>query len=146
VKTRYENRAEDRPPNADDLLLLAADKAFHNWITKYEFYALGVEPLILQRGPRPLTVGHNALIQTKGYSQRWMTETSYPTTKRSLGDAVRAFGWYRQFREIVLLFAIINIQKLCEPLQPSFSSYSTEQEILNIEHPQFPASTPYSNN
>ncbi len=34
--------------NADDLLSVAADKAFHNWITKYEFYALGVEPLILQ--------------------------------------------------------------------------------------------------
>ena len=102
--------------NADDLLSVAADKAFHNWITKYEFYALGVEPLILQRGSRPLTVGHNALIRTKGYAQRWMAETSYSTTKRSLGDAVRALGWYRQFREIVLMFAIINIEKLCEPL------------------------------
>ncbi|MFD2375640.1 IS5 family transposase [Haloarchaeobius iranensis] len=102
--------------NADDLLSVAADKAFHNWITKYEFYALGVEPLILQRGSRPLTLGHNALIRAKGYSQRWMAETSYSTTKRSLGDAVRALGWYRQFREIVLMFAISNIEPLCEPL------------------------------
>ena len=102
--------------NADDLLSVAADKAFHNWITKYEFYALGVEPLILQRGSRPLTQGHNALIRAKGYSQRWMAETSYSTTKRSLGDAVRALGWYRQFREIVLMFAISNIEPLCEPL------------------------------
>jgi len=31
--------------NADDLLSVAADKAFHNWHTKYEFYALGVEPI-----------------------------------------------------------------------------------------------------
>jgi len=37
-------------------------------------------------------------------------------TKRSLGDAVRALGWYRQFREIVLMFAITNIEPLCEPL------------------------------
>jgi IS5 family transposase len=102
--------------NADDLLSVAADKAFHNWITKYEFYALGVEPLLLQRGSRPLTLGHNALIRAKGYSQRWMAETSYSTTKRSLGDAVRALGWYRQFREIVLMFAISNIEPLCEPL------------------------------
>jgi len=102
--------------NADDLLSVAADKAFHNWITKYEFYALGVEPLILQRGSKPLTLGHNALIRAKGYSQRWMAETSYSTTKRSLGDAVRALGWYRQFREIVLMFAISNIEPLCEPL------------------------------
>jgi len=28
----------------------------------------------------------------------------------------RALGWYRQFREIVLMFAIINIEPLCEPL------------------------------
>ena len=66
---------------ADDLLSVVADKAFHNWATKYEFYALGVEPLILQRGSKPLTVGHNALIRVKGYSQRWMAETSY--SKRS---------------------------------------------------------------
>ena len=102
--------------NADDLLSVAADKAFHNWITKYEFYALGVEPLILQRGSRPLTLGHNALIRANSYSQRWMAETSYSTTKRSLGDAVRALGWYRQFREIVLMFAISDIEPLCEPL------------------------------
>ncbi|SDX01604.1 hypothetical protein SAMN05443574_1121 [Haloarcula vallismortis] len=54
---------------ADDLLSVAADKAFHNWVTKYEFYALGVKPLILQRGSRPLTLGHNTLIRAKGYSQ-----------------------------------------------------------------------------
>ena len=102
--------------NADDLLSVAADKAFHNWLTKYEFYALGVEPLILQRGSKPLTKGHNTLIRAKSYSQRWMAETSYSTTKRSLGDAVRALGWYRQFREIVLMFAIVNIEPLCEPL------------------------------
>ena len=75
-----------------------------------------VEPLILQRGSKPLTLGHNALIRAKGYSQRWMAETSYSTTKRSLGDAVRALGWYRQFREIALMFAISNIEPLCEPL------------------------------
>jgi len=102
--------------NADDLQSVAADKAFHNWVTKYECYALGVEPLILQRGSRALTVGHNTVIRSKGYAQRWMAETSYSTTKRSLGDAVRALGWYRQFREIVLMFAISNIEPLCEPL------------------------------
>jgi len=71
--------------DADDLLSVAADKAFHNWFTKYEFYALGVEPLTLQRGSRSLTLGHNALIRAKGYSQRWMAETSYSTAKRSAG-------------------------------------------------------------
>jgi maltodextrin utilization protein YvdJ len=45
-----------------------------------------------------------------------MAETSYSTTKRSLGDTVRALDWYRQFREIVLMFAIINKESICEPL------------------------------
>jgi len=27
-----------------------------------------------------------------------------------------ALGWYRHFREIVLMFAISNIEPLCEPL------------------------------
>ncbi len=120
ISARWKHDTKTEPQvvrrNADDLLSVAADKAFHNWITKYEFYALGVEPLILQRGSRPLTLGHNALIRANGYSQRWMAETSYSTTKRSLGDAVRALGWYRKFREIVLMFAISNIEPLCEPI------------------------------
>ncbi len=45
-----------------------------------------------------------------------MAETSYSTAKRSLGDAVRVLGWYRQFREIILMFAISNVESLCEPL------------------------------
>ena len=83
---------------------------------KFEFYTLDVDPLVLERGSSPATVGHNALIREKGYSQRWMSETSYSTTKRSLGPAVRAQFWYREFREIVLMFAISNIEQLCEKL------------------------------
>jgi len=99
-----------------DSLTVAAYGAFRNWVTKYEFYALGVEPLILQCGSKLLTLEHNALIWAEGYFQRWMTETSYSTAKRSLGDAVRALGWYRQFREIVPIFAISNIELLYELL------------------------------
>jgi len=72
----------------DDLLSVAVDKPFQNWIKKYEFHALGVEPLSLQRGSRPLTQEHKALIRAKGYSQVWMAETSYSTTKRSLSTTV----------------------------------------------------------
>jgi len=102
--------------NADDLLTVAADNGFQDWKTEYEIAALDVEYLVHYRGSSPKAVMNNALIRSKGYTQRWMAETSYSTTKRSLGDAVRALGWYRQFREIVLMFAIINIEPLCEPL------------------------------
>jgi len=83
---------------------------------KDEFYALAVGPFLLQREPRRLPRGHTALIRTQGYSQRWMAETSSLTTKRSFGDAERALGWYRQFREIVLLLAISNTEPPCESL------------------------------
>jgi hypothetical protein len=45
-----------------------------------------------------------------------MAETSYSSVKRSLGDAVRAQTWYREFREIGFMFAISNIEQLCDPL------------------------------
>ena len=39
-----------------------------------------------------------------------MAETSYSTVKRSHGGAERAQFWYRKFREIVLKFAISNVE------------------------------------
>jgi IS5 family transposase len=102
--------------NADDLHTVAADNGFQDWHTEYEIAALDLDYLVHYRGSSLMATANNALIRSKGYSQRWMAETSYSTTKRSLGDAVRALDWYRQFREIVLMFAITNIESLCEPL------------------------------
>jgi len=102
--------------NADDLQSVAADNGFQDWHTEYEIAAHDIDYLVHYRGSSANAAAKNALNRAKGYSQRWMAETSYSTTKRSLGDAVRALGWYRQFREIVLMFAITNIEPLCEPL------------------------------
>ena len=85
-------------------------------MSKFEFYTLGVDPLVLERGSSSETIGHNALIRDAGYSQRWMAETSYSSTKRSHGGAERAQFWYREFREIVLMFTVSNIERLCDPL------------------------------
>ena len=102
--------------NADELQSVAADNGFQDWHTEYEIAAHDIDYLVHYRGSSANAAGTNALNRAKGYSQWWMAETSYSTTERSLGDAVRALGWYRQFREIVLMFAIINIEPLCEPL------------------------------
>ena len=102
--------------NADDLHTVAADNGFQDWHSEYEFYALGVEPLIHYRGSSLTAISNNALIRERDYTQRWMAETSYSSVKRSLGDAVRAQAWYREFREIILIFAIHNIEQLCDPL------------------------------
>jgi len=102
--------------NADDLQAVAADNGFQDWHSEYKIAAYDVEYLVHYRGASAKAAANDALNRANGYSQRWMAETSYSTTKRSLGDAVRALSWYRQFREIVLIFAITNIEPLCEPL------------------------------
>jgi hypothetical protein len=45
-----------------------------------------------------------------------MSETSNSTTKRTQDSGLRSRFWYRQFREIVLLFALNNIKKLAKTL------------------------------
>ena len=101
---------------ADDPRSMAADNGFQDWHTEYEIPSLGVEYLVQHQGSRSLAVANNALIRAKGYTQRWMPETSYSTIKRTQDSALRSRFWYRQFREIVLLFALNNIKKLVETL------------------------------
>ena len=50
-----------------------------------------------------------------GELQDDLAELSIPAV-RSLGYAVRTHCWYQEFREIVLKFAVPNIEQLCEPL------------------------------
>ena len=102
--------------NSDELASVAADKAFHNWPIRYEYWAERIEPLLLRSGSTLGPVLHNTLIRSSGYNQRWMAEASYSSTKRSLGADVRSLAWYRQFRKIVLMFAVHNIERLSETL------------------------------
>ena len=102
--------------NADDLRAVAADNGFQDWHTEYEIAALGVEYLVHYRGSTAKATANNALIRAKGYTQRWMSETSYSTVKRTQDSALRSRFWYRQFREIVLSFALNNLKKLAKTL------------------------------
>lgn len=102
--------------NADDLRAVVADNGFQDWHTEYELFALDLEYLVHHRGSTPMAAAHNALNRAKGYTQRWMAETSYSTTKRTQDSALRSRFWYRQFREIVLMFAIHNIKKITKKL------------------------------
>ncbi len=113
--------------NADDLQTVAADKGFQDWHTKYEIAALDVEYLVHYRGASSMATTNNALIRAKGYTQRWMSETSYLTVKRTRDSALRSRFWYRQFRGIVLLFAHNNIKKLAKTLwSDSRTTFSIE--------------------
>ncbi|WP_435181261.1 transposase [Halorussus sp. AFM4] len=102
--------------NADDLRAVVADNGFQDWHTEYELSAYDLDYRVHHRGSKLMAVAHNALNRTNGYPQRWMAETSYSTTKRTQASALRSRFWYRQFREIVLMFALHNIKKTAKKL------------------------------
>ncbi|SMO90017.1 transposase [Halorubrum cibi] len=102
--------------NADDLQAVVADNGFQDWYTEYELSAYDLYYRTYHRGSNSTAVAHNALNRMYGYTQRWMAETAYSTTKRTLSSALCSRLWYRQFREIVLMFFLHNIKKIAKKL------------------------------
>ena len=97
--------------NAGDLQTLAADKGYDKKALRERLRELGIRPLIKHRIFAPYDHAHNARIDEHLYAQRSMTETVNSAVKRSLGYAVRARDWYREFREIVLMCVVYNIKR-----------------------------------
>jgi IS5 family transposase len=97
--------------NAGDLHSLAADKGY-DWMDLREMLREeDVRPLIKHRIFRPIDHAHNARVDGPRYRQRSTCETVFSTIKRTLGDAVRARAWFREFREMVLTCAVHNIKR-----------------------------------
>jgi IS5 family transposase len=97
--------------NAGDLLSLAADKGYDKKALRDALRDLDIRPLIKHRIFAAYDHAHNARIDDDRYNQRSMTETVNSAVKRSLGFAVRARSWYREFREIALMCVVYNIKR-----------------------------------
>ncbi|KOX93285.1 transposase [Halorubrum tropicale] len=97
--------------NAGDLRSLAADKGYDKKSLREGLRDLGIRPLIKHRIFAPYDHAHNARIDDNRYNQRSMTETVNSAVKRSLGFAVRARSWFREFREIALMCMVYNIKR-----------------------------------
>ena len=97
--------------NADDLHSLAADKGYDWQQLRDKVREKGVRPLIKHREFRPIDHAHNARIDATAYGQRALAETVFSSIKRTLGHALRARAWYREFREIVLMCSVYNIKR-----------------------------------
>jgi len=97
--------------NAGDLRSLAADKGYDKQSLRETLRELGIRPLIKHRIFAPYDHAHNARIDEQRYNQRSMTKTVNSPVKRSLGFAVRARSWFREFREIALMCAVYNIKR-----------------------------------
>ena len=97
--------------NAGEIASLAADKGYDWQRLREKLRDEGVRPLIKHREFRPIDCAHNARIDGSLYGQRALSESVFSTIKRTLGHAVRARAWYREFREIVLMCAVYNIKR-----------------------------------
>jgi IS5 family transposase len=75
----------------------------------------GVRPLIKHRLFRPIDHAHNARVDGPLYRQRAMCETVFSSIKRTLGNAVRARTWFREFRELVVKCVVHNIKRAIDP-------------------------------
>jgi IS5 family transposase len=101
--------------NTGDLRSLAADKGYDWMALRENLREADVRPLIKHRLFRPVDHAHNARIDGPRYRQRSMCETVFSSIKRTLGTAVRARVWYREFREIALMCAVHNIKRAVKP-------------------------------
>ena len=101
--------------NAGEIASLAADKGYDWQRLREKLRKKDVRPLIKHREFRPIDCAHNARIDESLYGQRALSETVFSTIKRTLGHAVRARAWYREFREIVLMCAVYNIKRAVKP-------------------------------
>ena len=97
--------------NAGDLRSLAADKGYDKKSIRESLRDPGIRSLIKHRVFAPYDHAHNARIDEQRYNQRLMTETVNSAVKRSLGFAVRARSWFREFREIALMCVVYNIKR-----------------------------------
>ena len=97
--------------NAGDLRTLAADKGYDKTALRERLRELEIRPLIKHCVRAPYDHAHNARIDEDLYAQRSMTETVNSAVKRSLGYAVRARTWFREFREIPLMCIVYNIKR-----------------------------------
>ena len=97
--------------NAGDLHSLAADKGYDWKRLREKLREEGVRPLIKHREFRPIDIAHHARIDAAAYGQRALSETVFSSIKRTLGHAMRARAWYREFREIVLMCSVYNIKR-----------------------------------
>ncbi|QKY16852.1 IS5 family transposase [Halorubrum sp. CBA1229] len=101
--------------NAGEIASLAADKGYDWQRLREKLREEGVRPLIKHREFRPVDCAHNARIDGSLHNQRALSETVFSTIKRTLGHAVRARAWYREFREIVLMCAVYSIKRAVKP-------------------------------
>jgi IS5 family transposase len=90
---------------------LIADKGYDDRAHRQRLRRRGKRPLIRHRELGPYDKGANARMDQKLYHRRNLVETVISVLKRRYGSAVRSRVWWRQFRELVAMCVVYNLER-----------------------------------
>lgn len=102
---KYEKEVEEF------LDLLCGDKGYDAKEIRDKLRDNGTRPLIPHREFKPIDKAHNARFNKKDLHQRSKCETVNSMTKRNYGDTVTAKGFYNQFKEVLFIAVVHNIDR-----------------------------------
>ena len=97
--------------NLERFQTLVADKGYDDRSYREWLRNRGKRPLIRHRGFKPHDKGANARMDQELYHRRSLVETVISVLKRRYGSGVRSRVWWRQFRELVALCLVYNLER-----------------------------------
>jgi len=96
--------------NLDQLHTITADKGYDWDELRQLLRDHDIRPVIRHKVFWPLDKAHNARMDDAVYHQRSRIESAFFAIKRRYRDRLRARTWFGQFRELVLIAAVRNIE------------------------------------
>jgi len=97
--------------NLERFHILIADKGYDDRAHRERLREEGKKPLIKHREFKPYHKEANSRMDRKLYHRRGLVETVISVMKRRYGSGVRSRVWWRQFRELVALCLVYNLER-----------------------------------
>lgn len=97
--------------NLERFRTLVADKGYDDGAHRHWLTAWGKRHLIKHREFAPYDKAANARMDEKIYHKRSLVETVISVMKRKYGNAVSSRVWWRQFRELVAMCLVYNLER-----------------------------------
>jgi IS5 family transposase len=97
--------------NLDRFDTLSADKGYDDRSLRSRLRSWGKRPLIKHREFAPYDKAANAHMDSTLYHRRSLVETVISVLKRKYGAAVSSRVWWRQFRELVAMCLVYNVER-----------------------------------
>ena len=91
--------------------IIRGDKGYDDKHIRDYARSLGIRPLIPHREFLPIDKMHNARMNQKEKNKRVLNETVNSMIKRKYVDFVSSINWWNQFKEIILMCIVHNIER-----------------------------------